>query len=103
MTNRTFKIIPNGFEYCLEFFAWMKRFSLESDNLRAVVEWIAEDYPQLALHFTGILLQYDPIWLPYREARSWLEPVIEHARILLEDPATDLVMKDFIIALQSLG
>jgi predicted ATPase/class 3 adenylate cyclase len=86
-----------------EFFAWMKRFSLESDNLRAVVEWIAEDYPQLALHFTGILLQYDPIWLPYREARSWLEPVIEHARILLEDPATDLVMKDFIIALQSLG
>jgi len=85
------------------YFDWMKRFSLEGDNLRVVVGWIAEDHPQLALHLTGILLQYDPIWLPYREARSWLEPVIGYARTLLDDPATDLVMKDFIKALQSLG
>lgn len=86
-----------------EYFAWMKRFSFEGDNLRAVVSWIAEDRPQLALHFTGILLQYDPVWLPYREACSWLEPIIERARTLLDDHATDLIMKDFIRALQALG
>jgi len=85
-----------------EYFSWMKRFSVESDNLRTVVDWIAEDRPQLALHFAGILLQYDPMWLPYSEARSWLEPVIERTRPKLKSE-TDLNIEDFIRALQSLG
>ena len=87
----------------LSYFTWMKRFSLEADNLRAVMSWIADDRPQLALHFTGTLLLYDPMWLPYREARSWLEPVIEYARTLLDDPDENLEMVDFIRALQALG
>ena len=41
-----------------EYFTWMNRFSSEGDNLRAVVSWIEEDHPKLALHFIGILLQY---------------------------------------------
>jgi len=86
-----------------EYFTWMNRFSSEGDNLRAVVSWIEEDHPKLALHFIGILLQYDPMWIPFREARYWLEPVIEQARNLLEDSATDVVMTDFIRALQALG
>ncbi len=85
------------------YFTWMEKFSFDADNLRAVVEWIGEDRPHLALHFTGILLQYDPNWLPYREARSWLEPVVEQARDLLEDPNTNVNCTDFIKALQSLG
>ena len=86
-----------------DYFAWMARFSMEADNLRAVMGWIAEDQPQLALHFTGIVLQYDPYWIPYREARSWLEPIIEHNRKLLEDSPANVDMTDFIRALQALG
>ena len=86
-----------------DYFAWMARFSLEADNLRAVMGWIAEDYPQLALHFTGIALQYDPYWIPYREARSWLEPIIDHNRKLLEDSPENVDRTDFIRALQALG
>ena len=85
------------------YFTWMQRFSLEGDNLRAVVGWIAEDRPRLALHFMGILLQYDPMWLPYREARSWLEPVLERARDLVDESEKGPPMRDFIRALQALG
>jgi predicted ATPase len=86
-----------------DYFAWMARFSLDADNLRAVMGWIAEDQPQLALHFAGIVLQYDPYWIPYREARSWLEPIIEHIRKLQEDSPGNVDMTDFIRALQALG
>jgi predicted ATPase/class 3 adenylate cyclase len=86
-----------------EFYAWLDRFALEGDNLRAVYEWIAEDRPGLALHFAGILLQFEAGWINYREARSWLEPAIERARPLLEENPTGINMKDFIRALTSLG
>ena len=86
-----------------DYFNWMVRFSLEADNLRTVMGWIAEDQPQLALHFAGVALQYDPYWIPYREARSWLEPIIEHNRKLLEDHPGSVDMTDFIRALQALG
>ncbi len=86
-----------------EFYAWLNRFALEGDNLRAVLEWIAEDRPALTLHFTGTLLQYEAGWIHFREARSWLEPAIERARNLLEEDSADIHMTDFIRALRSLG
>jgi predicted ATPase/class 3 adenylate cyclase len=86
-----------------EFYNWLNRFALEGDNLRAVMEWIAEDRPGLTLHFTGKLLQFEASWINYREARSWLEPAIEQARTLLEENTTDISMIDFIRALASLG
>jgi predicted ATPase/class 3 adenylate cyclase len=86
-----------------EYSTWMKRFALEGDNLRAVFEWIAEDRPGLTLRFTGKLLQYDSIWINYREARSWLELAIEQARNLLDENNTAIQMTDFIRALRSQG
>jgi predicted ATPase/class 3 adenylate cyclase len=86
-----------------EFYTWLNRFALESDNLRAVLEWIAEDRPGLTLHFTGILLQFEVSWMHYREARSWIEPSIERARSLLEENSAQVHMPDFIRALRSLG
>ena len=86
-----------------EFYSWLNRFALEGDNLRTTLEWIAEDRPGLTLHFTGILLQYEAGWIHYREARSWLEPVIEQARPLLKDNTAGIQITDFIRALRSLG
>jgi tetratricopeptide (TPR) repeat protein len=86
-----------------EFYTWLNRFALEADNLRGVLEWIIEDRPGLALHFTGKLLQFEVGWINYREARSWLEPAIERARTLIEENKTDISMTDFIRALASLG
>lgn len=86
-----------------DFYDWLNRFALEADNLRAVMEWIAEDRPGLALHFTGILLQYEVSWIPYREACSWLEPAIERASSLLDKEPAVIAMTDYIRALQSLG
>jgi tetratricopeptide (TPR) repeat protein len=86
-----------------EFYTWLKRFALEADNLRTVMEWIAEDRPGLTLHFTGILLQFEVGWIHYREARSWLEPAIQTARRLLDEGSSDVSMTDFILALRSLG
>ena len=86
-----------------EFYTWLNRFAVEGDNLRAVLEWIAEDRPGLTLHFTGILLQFESGSIHYREARSWLEPAIDRARNLLDEKAADILMTDFIRALRSLG
>jgi ATP/maltotriose-dependent transcriptional regulator MalT len=57
----------------------------------------------LALHFTGILLQFDVPWMHYREVRDWLESAIEVARKLLEEDSAGVSMPDFILALRSLG
>jgi predicted ATPase/class 3 adenylate cyclase len=86
-----------------EFYSWLNRFAMERDNLRAVLEWIAEDRPGLTLHFTGILLQFEVGSIHYREARSWLEPAIGRARQLLDENPADIYMTDFIRALRSLG
>jgi predicted ATPase len=87
-----------------EFYRWLNRFALEGDNLRTVYEWIAEGRPGLAVHFAGSLLQYEVNWMHYREARAWLETVIEQARTLLMDHEnTDIQMVDFIRALRALG
>jgi len=68
-----------------------------------VMSWIRDDRPALTLRFAGTLLQFEAPWLPYREARSWLEPAIETARKLLEDKTTDIQVVDFIRALQTFG
>jgi predicted ATPase/class 3 adenylate cyclase len=81
----------------------LSQFALEIDNLRAVFDWIAEDRPGLTLHFTGMLLQFDTIWIHYREARAWLELAIERARNLLNENRAEIDMTDFIRALRSLG
>ncbi|MDX1437192.1 MAG: adenylate/guanylate cyclase domain-containing protein, partial [Anaerolineales bacterium] len=86
-----------------DFYIWLDRFGLEADNLRAVLEWIAEDHPGLTLHFTGILMQFEAGSLPYREARSWLEPAIDQARKLLAESQAGINMTDFTRALRSLG
>lgn len=86
-----------------DYYAWRERLALEGDNLRAVMDWIAEDRPGLALHFVGTLMQFDTGWLHLREARSWLEPTIGQARSLLEDGAAAIDMTDFIRALQAYG
>jgi predicted ATPase/class 3 adenylate cyclase len=86
-----------------EFYIWLNRFALEADNLRAVLEWITEDQLGLTLHFTGILLKYEAGSIPYREARSWLEPAIATARDLIHENSAGIHMKDFIRALSSLG
>jgi len=86
-----------------DFYTWLKRFDLEADNLRAVMEWIAEDRLGLTLHFTGILLKYEAGSIPYREARSWLEPAITRARVLIYENSAGIHMTDFIRALSSLG
>lgn len=86
-----------------EFYTWLKRFALERENLRAVYEWIAEDRPGLTLHFTGTLLQFEGSWMPYREARSWLEPTVEQARSLMDEKTGEIEMRDFVQALMSLG
>lgn len=86
-----------------DYYDWMNRFALEGDNLRSVFEWIAEDRPGLTLSFTGKLLQFDAIWIHYREARSWLELAIQRARNLLDENNADIQMTDFIRALRSLG
>ncbi len=94
-----------------EFYNWLDRFAVEGDNLRTVYEWIAEERPGLSLHFTGMLLQYEVGWIHYREARSWLEPAVQRARILLAENAVDvrtggraeINKTDLIRALRSLG
>lgn len=86
-----------------DFYTWLKRFDLEADNLRAVMEWIAEDHLGLTLHFTGILLKYEAGSIPYREARSWLEPAITRARDLIYENSASIHITDFIRALSSLG
>jgi predicted ATPase/class 3 adenylate cyclase len=86
-----------------EFYNWLNRFVLEGDNLRAVLEWMAEDRPELTLHFIGILLQFEASWVHYREARSWLETAIERARTLFDENPTLVEMADFIRATRSLG
>jgi predicted ATPase/class 3 adenylate cyclase len=86
-----------------DFFSWMKRFDLEEDNLRAVMNWIAEDHPKLLLQFTGMLIQFRMDFLHYREARSWLEAVIGQTRKMLEQDPAAVNMKDFIRALRALG
>lgn len=87
----------------LSFYTWIDRFALEGDNLRAVYEWIAEDRPGLALHFSGLLLQYEVTWIHYREARSWLEKVITQARSRLNEDPSDVRWVDTIRALRALG
>lgn len=86
-----------------DYYTWLDRFAIEKDNLRAVLDWIAEDRPGLTLHFTGILLQFDAVWINYREARSWLEPAVEQSRNLLNENPAAIQMTDFIRALRSLG
>jgi tetratricopeptide (TPR) repeat protein len=86
-----------------DYYFWRDRLALEGDNLRAVMDWIAEDRPGLALHFAGILQRFETGWMHYREARSWLEPTIEKARKLLENKSADIDMTDFIRALQAYG
>ena len=86
-----------------EFYNWLDRFAVEGDNLRSVMGWIAEDRLGLTLHFAGKLLQFEASWINYREARSWLEQSIAHARVILEEQHTDISMTDFIRALSSLG
>ena len=86
-----------------DYYFWRDRFTLEGDNLRAVMDWITEDRPGLALHFAGTLLQFETGWMNYREARSWLEPAIEQARKLLDNRSADIDMGDFIRALQAYG
>ena len=86
-----------------DFYTWMDRFALEGNNLRAVLEWIGEDRPELTLHFTGILLQFEAGWVNYREARAWLESAIDQNRTLLEEQAGGVDRTDFIRALNSLG
>ena len=86
-----------------EFYTWLNRFALEGDNLRAVYEWIAEDRPRLTLRFTGMLLQYEVGWIHYREARSWLEPVVARASVIIEEGGADIEMTDLIRAMRSLG
>jgi len=70
-----------------DFYTWLNRFAIEGDNLR----------------YTGILLQYEVNWIPYREARAWLEPTIRRAGELIEQNTADISMTDYIRALQSLG
>ena len=86
-----------------DYYSWRERLSLEADNLRAVMSWIAEDLPGLALHFAGTLHQFDAPWLPFREARSWLEPAIERAREQLEKETALIDITDFSRALQAYG
>ncbi len=87
----------------LDYYAWIGRFTLEADNLRAVVEWIAKDRPGITLRFTSLLLQYEAGWLHLSEERSWLEAAIERARLLLEENSADIRLTDYIRALRSLG
>jgi predicted ATPase/class 3 adenylate cyclase len=86
-----------------DYYFWRDRLALEGDNLRAVMDWIGEDRPGLALHFAGMLLRFDTGWMHYREACSWLEPAIEQARKLLDNKSADIDMTDFIRALQAYG
>jgi predicted ATPase/class 3 adenylate cyclase len=91
----------HGIRY--DYYSWRVRLALEGDNLRAVMDWIADDRPGLALHFVGMLLQFDTGWMHFREARSWLEPVVEQARELLVSKSADINITDFIRALQACG
>ena len=86
-----------------DYSTWLDRFAMEADNLRAVFEWIAEDRPGLALHFSGMLLQFDVTWMHYRETRAWLELTVEQARKLLDENTAGINMTDFIRTLRSLG
>ncbi len=87
----------------LDFRSWIDRFSVESDNLRAVLGSMKEVRPNLALRFTGKLLQYDTSWMSAREASGWLEPLIAEGRALLATNSAELDKADFIRALLGLG
>jgi tetratricopeptide (TPR) repeat protein len=89
--------------FAQDYYTWRRRLALEGDNLRAVMDWIVEDRPGLALHFVGMLHQFETGWMHYREARSWLEPTIDRARKLLDAESSDIDMADFIRALQAYG
>jgi predicted ATPase len=86
-----------------EYYNWQERLALEGDNLRAVMDWIAEDDPGSALYFAGSILQFDASWMPYREARSWLEPTLQEAKKLLNDDSAGIRMTDYIRALRAFG
>jgi len=82
---------------------WANRIILELDNLRSVIAWTLEDRPELTLRISGALLRHDAHWIHPREARSWLEPAIDHTRDLLKNEKNNVRMEDFIKALYGLG
>jgi predicted ATPase/class 3 adenylate cyclase len=83
--------------------AWMARIIAELDNLRAVMVWTQEERPELALRIASCLIYGEVQWLHPSEARSWLQPAIQRARVLLEAGSPELRIADFIRALIGLG
>ncbi len=81
---------------------WTERISLELDNLRAVLAWTMEERLDLTLRIGGSLLYRGASWLFPREIRSWLEPVIEQSRDLLDQEGSRIRKEDFVKALLAL-
>jgi predicted ATPase/class 3 adenylate cyclase len=70
---------------------WTDRIELELDNLRAVLAWTTEDWPELALRITANLLRQEVHWLTPRETIAWLRPVIERVRPLIDEGRKELI------------
>lgn len=83
--------------------SWVRQVVAELDNLRAVLKWTVEERPDLALRLAANLFYNEAHSLPLREARSWLELVVEKARDAMEEEGSDFRPVDYLKALIGLG
>jgi predicted ATPase/class 3 adenylate cyclase len=82
---------------------WVRRIVADLDNLRAVLNWTLEERPELALRIAANIFYNEVHSLTPREARSWLEPAIEKARVSMEHEGSPFRPVDYLKALIGLG
>jgi predicted ATPase/class 3 adenylate cyclase len=70
--------------YKREAMTWVQRLRRDLDNLRAVMAWTSEEEPELALRLAAHLRHNQGYWIGFREADTWLAPLIRQTRLRVE-------------------
>ncbi len=83
--------------------SWVRRLVADLDNLRAVLNWTLAERPELALRIAANLFYNEVHSLTPREARSWLEPAIAKARVLMKREGSSVRPVDYLKALVGLA
>jgi predicted ATPase len=79
--------------------SWVRRVVADLDNFRAVLSRTLEERPDLALRIAANLFYNEVHSLTPREARSWLEPAIEKARVSMAHEESPCRPLDYLKAL----
>ncbi len=83
--------------------SWVRRIVADLGNFRAALTWTLEERPHLALRIAANLFYNEVHSLTPREARSWLEPAIEKARVSMEQEGSLFRPVDYLKGLIGLG